>query len=470
MSQIPPLELADLPERRLAFWKMTGPGAILVGLSIGAGELVLWPWITAKFGPVMVWAAALGLFLQLWINLEIGRWALSTGEAPYTGFGRVFMGSVRFLVMLGFLLLLLPGWARMSGAALKALLFGPEGPGPDWVWTGITFAGIAVILFGPRVMYATLEKVVSLLVLVVTLGLVFVAVRVGTLEALGEMARGFLSFGHIELDDELTFARFFGAVVFAGVGGLGNLWYAFYLRDKQIGMGGRIPRLVNPLRQQAEARSSTGFVFADTDENRRRFRDWFRFVVLDQTLYFFLLNGLTMFLFMFGALTVLRPLGVVPTEGQIVWDMALILGDTMGSTGRYLFLIIGMATLFSTQLTIVDGGAREWAYIFNTSFRWGKRLSQSRWYVPLALFYMAAGTASTFVFERLDVSALGFVFNSALIGGIAMAVYVPLLLVINLRYLPPSARPRPLNVVMVSLGGLLYISFALYTFWDVVFG
>lgn len=470
MSQIPPLEPADLPQRRLAFWKMTGPGAILVGMSIGAGELVLWPWVTAKFGPVMVWAAALGLFLQLWINFEIGRWAVATGEAPYTGFGRAWIGWIHTLVGLGFLGLFLPGWARLSGAALKALLFGPEGPGADWVWTAVTFAGIAVILFGPRVMYGALEKVVSALVVVITVGLVFVAFRVGTLEAFGDMAGGLLSFGHIELDDEFTFARFFGAVVFAGAGGLGNLWYGFYLRDKQVGMGGRVPRLVNPLREQTEARPSTGYLFPETDENRRRFHDWFRFVLLDQTLYFFLLNAFTMFLFMFGALTVLRPQGLVPAEGQLVWDMAQILGHTMGPVGRYLFLIIGMAALFSTQLTIVDGGAREWSYIFNTSFRWGRRLSQSRWYVPLALFYMTAGTLSTFVFERFDVTALGFVFNSALIGGVAMAVYVPLLLVINLRYLPPSARPRPLNVVMVSAGALLYIGFALYTFGGLLFG
>ena len=38
--------------------------------------------------------------------------------------------------------------------------------------------------------------------------------------------------------------RFFGAMVFAGAGGFGNLYYAYYLRDKGIGMGGRIPELL----------------------------------------------------------------------------------------------------------------------------------------------------------------------------------------------------------------------------------
>lgn len=63
--EIPPLQSADLPERKLPFWKMTGPGAVLVGLSIGAGELVIWPLIVAQYGATMLWGAALGVFLQL---------------------------------------------------------------------------------------------------------------------------------------------------------------------------------------------------------------------------------------------------------------------------------------------------------------------------------------------------------------------------------------------------------------------
>ena len=89
LLEIPPLRSADLPERKLSFWKMTGPGAVMVGIAIGSGELILWPWITAKFGAEMMWAAALGVFLQLWINIEIGRWAVATGESAFTGFARM---------------------------------------------------------------------------------------------------------------------------------------------------------------------------------------------------------------------------------------------------------------------------------------------------------------------------------------------------------------------------------------------
>ena len=63
---------------------MAGPGAIMVGLAIGSGELVLWPWITAKFGAQMMWAAAVGVCLQMWLNIEIGRWAIATGSLMAT--------------------------------------------------------------------------------------------------------------------------------------------------------------------------------------------------------------------------------------------------------------------------------------------------------------------------------------------------------------------------------------------------
>ena len=313
---IEPLKQADLPNVEKPFWKMTGPGAILVGLAIGAGELVVWPWITAKFGASMIWAAALGIFLQFWINIEIGRWSIVTGESMYTGFARLWKGYVYIFILANFLWLFLPGWARTSGSTLRALLFGPCGPGPDWLWTGITFLAIGAVLFGPKTIYSAVERTISILIFIIVIGLLIVVFKVGTLETLFEMMRGFLNFGHIQLDHEFPFHRFFSAVVFAGAGGLANLYYAYYLHDKQIGMGARIPRLLNPLRKEKEHEPETGFIFPITSENTKRFRRWFRYMVLDQILYFWILNSFTMFLFMFGALAVLHPAGDCTGSGQ----------------------------------------------------------------------------------------------------------------------------------------------------------
>lgn len=195
-----------------------------------------------------------------------------------------------------------------------------------------------------------------------------------------------------------------------------------------------------------------------------------RYVIQDQVIFFWLGNTFTMFLFMFGALTVLRPAGIVPAEGQIVWDMSVILESSLGTFGRYVFLLIGMAALFSSQLGAVDGGARTWSYLLGSLFKFGRKRTQSQWYLTFAIMFMVAGTASTAFFELSGVSALGFIFNAALLGGFAMAVYVPLMLWVNLTKLPKSARPKALNVVMMLIASAVYVSFTLFTIWNLIFG
>lgn len=440
----------------------------MIGLAVGSGELILWPWITAKFGPSMMWAAALGVFVQLWIQIEVGRWAVSTGESAFTGFARMTQVWVWFFLTLMFVGAFMPGWGRAAGVAVKNLMFGVEGPGPDWFWTALIFAIALAIIFGPKRIYATVEKSITGMVLVITIGMLIVAFSVGTLDDLGAMIGGIFNFGHIELDDEFTFHRFFGAFVFAGVGGLGNLFYAYYLRDKAIGMGARIPALLNPLREAQMGSSEIGYVFKDTPENAARFRDWFRYVKLDSTMFFWLGNTFTMFLFMFGALVVLYPAGIVPEEGRLLWDLALILEGPMGVFGRYLFLVIGICALFSSILAGMDGGVRLWVDLLHTNFETMREFAANKMYLAIAIGSSVIGVAATWFFETFEISALDFFFISATLGGFAMAAYVPSLLYMNLKYLPPSARPGPINIVMMLIGSVIYISFALYTLWSKV--
>ena len=463
---VPPLATADIPARTKSFWRLTGPGAVMAGLAIGSGELILWPWITAKFGAGMAWAAALGIFIQFWINIEIGRWAIATGESAITGIARISKITVYYFLTLLFLMALLPGWARATGTALKWLIYGIDGPGDDWVWTAVVFGLVAIILFGPKRIYVAVERCIMALVAIIVLGMVFVAVRVGTFAHVAEMGKGLLNFGHVTLDDEFTFMRFFGAFVFAGAGGFGNLFYAYYLRDKGIGMGARAPMLLNPLRGTEERETEIGYLYPETEENRRRFRDWLKYVFVDNSIYFWFLNTLTIFLFMFGALVVLHPLGAVPSEGRLVWDLAGILEGTMGVPGRYLFLIIGMAALFSTQLTNLDGSVRVWTDLLHTNFEFARRFAANQWYFWLAMALMVLGTLSTWFFDTFDVTALDFFFLNAVLSGFAMAAYSPLILYLNMKHLPKSARPHPVCVVMVCIGSAIYISFALYTLWD----
>ncbi len=475
---VPPLKEADLPGPQKSLFKMIGPGLVMAGLAIGSGELIMWPWITSVVGAQLLWAAAIGIFLQLWINIEVGRWAIVTGESPFTGMIRVIKIIVYLWVFLLVVGKFLPGWARETGIALRDLIFGPGHSSPPWLWTALVFAAIAAILFGPKVVYKAVERSIMFLIVVIVVGLIYVVWEIGSKELFLTMWDGVI---HVfdfpefpvavladdgSVRDELTFGRFFGAVVFAGAGGLGNLYYAYYLREKRIGMGARMPSLMSAVHAHETKEMDTGYVYPDTPENQKRFRQWYRYIVADQVMFFWILGSFTMFLFIFGALAVLHPIGLVPDRGSLVWDLSTILEESMGTSGRYIFLIVGMAALFSTQLGGIDGGSRIFSDLLRTNFKFGKWFKLEQWYLILVGTTMVIGTFSVWFFERYDIAGLDFLFISALMGGFAMAVYVPLLLYMNMTRLPESARPGWVNIFFMVLASAMYIGFAGYTIYD----
>ena len=195
----------------------------------------------------------------------------------------MWRGFAPLFVLLTLVSWIAPGWGRASGLALKALLIGPTGWGSDTFWTAITFGAVALILFGPKLIYNSVEKTIELLVAIVTIGLIAVVIAIGSAETWKELGNGIVNVGY--KDPAMSVKTLFIAFVFAGAGGTANLFYTFYLRDKNIGMGGHLPELQNPLRGRTETVPSTGFIFEETEENRTRFMAWWNYVKKDQLLF-----------------------------------------------------------------------------------------------------------------------------------------------------------------------------------------
>ena len=71
-DNLPAAQYRDLPAA--PSWKsLVGPSVLLLGLSLGSGEFVLWPYITYKFGFVVFWACMVGVTTQYFLNMEIER-------------------------------------------------------------------------------------------------------------------------------------------------------------------------------------------------------------------------------------------------------------------------------------------------------------------------------------------------------------------------------------------------------------
>jgi Mn2+/Fe2+ NRAMP family transporter len=447
----------DLPPLPASFWELVGPGAVLVGLAIGAGELIVWPRLTAQYGAAMTWAAILGVFIQMWLNLEIGRYTLATGESVYTGFARISRAFPWIFLALNVIGWIVPGWARTCGGALKVMIVGPDGGGSPTLWTAITFVGVAAVLFGPKVVYRAMEHTVEALVLLITTGLILIAISVSDAATWLALARGAINIGGKAA--AMPSYELFASIVFAGAGGTANLFFSFYVRDKGWGMGSLMPSVVNPLRGREEKASDLGFRIRDTADNRRRWRAWMRHLTIDQAVFFWFLNSFTILLFILGSLAVLRPRGIVPAQELLVYQEAMMLESAWGAAGKYLFLAVGVACLFSTQLTLVDGVARSCADILHTNFRWARRLPVSTWYARIAIAWIGMGILLTYLYE--SIPPILFLLSAGFFGGIAMAVYAPLMMLINWRYLAPPFRPSRLRMIILAVVSAFYIGFAL---------
>tara|TARA_R110002095_G_scaffold216568_1_gene214614 strand:- start:172 stop:1923 length:1752 start_codon:yes stop_codon:yes gene_type:complete len=124
-QSLPPLKYRDLPPA-ISWRKMIGPSIMLAGLSLGSGEFVLWPYITYKTGFVFFWACVLGVMTQFFMNMEIERWTLVTGESAITGFCRLNKHWAWIMLLLNIIPWAWPGWATGAGTMLSWTFFGPE--------------------------------------------------------------------------------------------------------------------------------------------------------------------------------------------------------------------------------------------------------------------------------------------------------------------------------------------------------
>ena len=143
-------ELPTAPPLR----RLIGPSIILIGVGIASGEYILFPFIASQAGLVFLWAAVVGILVQFFINMEIERYTLATGETALGGFMRLWKPWGGILGAGAILATMWPGWAT-SAATIATFAFGGGDPNV------IAIAGllaIGITLTASPVVYQTVER------------------------------------------------------------------------------------------------------------------------------------------------------------------------------------------------------------------------------------------------------------------------------------------------------------------------
>ncbi len=437
---------------------MIGPSIILSGVALGSGEYVLWPSITAKYGFVVFWACLLGVITQYFLNMEIERWALATGESAITGFCRLWRGWAPVFLACNIIPWVWPGWASAAGEILSWEIGGSH---LAYAVGSLFLVGI-VLTIGP-VVYTTVERLEMLLCALIVLFMLVTTVAMARLEGLEAMARGAVNIGYIPGDMDLPLLL--AAIAFAGAGGTMNLAQANYIKDKGYAMGSYVGRITSPITGKEEAISSTGFFFEFTEENLDRWRKWWRAASIEHFFSFFLVCAFSLgllSLFAYSTLYGREDLGIDPTTSiAFVRVEAEILAARFGGLLGHLFLLMGIAIMLTTELGLVDAAARVSTDIVRVNFlRESTRWTDSRLYFTFLWGHLIIGAI---ILLSGFTRPLTLLVLSASLNAVVMFLYAALLLYLNWRVLKRPIGMGPWRILTAAWAVFFFGYFSLMT-------
>src|SRR5688572_12686772 len=119
-------ELPNPPTPKSGILNLLGPGLMMAGAAIGGGEWLMGPAVTAQYGGMIMWLAAISILTQLAYNVEVSRYALFCGESIFVGYMRLLPGPRfwTFVYLFVDFFGLWPYLAANAAVPLAAALFG----------------------------------------------------------------------------------------------------------------------------------------------------------------------------------------------------------------------------------------------------------------------------------------------------------------------------------------------------------
>jgi hypothetical protein len=452
--------------------RIIGPGAILLGLSLGSGDWILGPAATARWGPDILWICTVSVVLQALLNTEMARYTLATGESVFAGFMRVTPGpsvwgpvyALLHLAQVGW-----PGWALAAASTLTAAFLGRMPRDEDRavivvLGYAIFLAAVAVTLLGPQarrtVEWAEWLVMAWTLVLLAGLGLLLVpwtiwqAVAVGFVSPALPASRG--------ADGDWVLLAAFAA--YSGGGGTINAALTHWLRDKGVGMAGAIESRPLVVGGESVRFARDGMTFAPTVANLVKWRQWWRYLRTD---FWYLWTAgclVGMALPALIAAHVAGP-GEVWTDLTAPTWLAQAVGWRYGVVPWMLVLLTGFAILTLTQVGIVEGFARSvtdilWTARARLRAPGAEGAAAGLYYALLGAFTVAGCVAMTLAdpFQLILIGA-----NVAALNFVVLSLHT---VWINRALLPRELRPSLWREIGVLVCGAFFAALLAKTLRD----
>jgi hypothetical protein len=433
---------------------MIGPGVVAVGIGMAAGEIILWPYLTAIGGLGLLWLAFCTLAVQFVINMEIERYTLATGQTVVAGFSRWWKGWGIIICLAGAFQYAWPGWATSGSTVLTYLVGGGD---PVWI-TVVTLVAIGVLLSVSKVVYNTVERVEIVKVGLTIFFLIVVVVFVISLGTWGDGARATVTeFGQIP--EGITFTLLLSAIGAAGAGGVHNLVLSNWIRDKRYGMGAHVPRLVSPITGREEAAGTDLYTVPADEQNLARWQVWWKRANVEHLVTFVAVCFVTITVMCLLAYQLLFGRDDIKNDTSFLRIEADILSDQVGGWLKLLFLAVATVSLWAAAMGLLDIIGRVASDFLRrnylqTSARW----TEPRLYLTVVWAEIVLGSS---ILLAGFTQPLGLLIVSTCAASVVTLLYSILLVRLNLKDLPSAVRLGGWR-----LGGML-VAIGFYGFFAV---
>jgi hypothetical protein len=387
-----------------------------------------------------------------------------TGEPIYTGFIRTKPGSSFWAVvysLLAFLQLGWPGWAASAATAIAAMFVGSV-PGPEHanlvkICGLILFLSTVAIAASGSKVERTMELVQWFFVSAILIFLIAIGVTLVSPATWGRVASGFVSFGSVPQGAD--WVKLGGFAAYAGAGGVINGGISNWFRDKGFGMGGVVGYIPALIGGRKVSLTHTGKVFPLTTQNKQRWKNWWKFVAVDQ--YGLWVVGC----FLGMGLPALLTLQFIPAgtdfgknQMAVAVQQAEFLARDVGGFMWIITLLVGFWILYSTQLGITDVFVRTLTDLIWSSNRhvraWRGGDVRFVYYGVLSLFTLWGVAIILSGIRPLLLILLGA--NMAGLNFVFLGLHT---LYINRKFLPAEIRPPLWREVVVVLAVIFFAFF-----------
>ncbi|MEK7526661.1 MAG: Nramp family divalent metal transporter [Patescibacteria group bacterium] len=446
----------DLPKAP-KFRKLLGPSFILLGLGLGSGEIILWPYLSANYGLGIIWGAVLGISLQFFINMEIERFALVKGESIFVGFWRKFKLLpfwFIFSTFLGF------GWPGIiaSSAKIFSSIFGFENS--SLLAIGLLILVGLILTLGP-VLYKTVENFQKILIFFGVPSVFVLAILLARNSDWTALVNGIIGRGdgYVFLPVGIPLVTFLGALAFSGAGGNLNLAQSFYIKEKGYGMGKFSGKITSILTGKVEDISLYGEHFRITTENIKSFKQWWKLINLEHLIIFWFTGLITMLLL--ALLSYSTSYGQISPSGInfIFHEASQIASATFAFVGTFFLLLCGLM-LFATQFTVMDATSRIMSEnLLLIKENWKSQRLPKIYYSFLWLqIVFGIGVFLLGVTEPFVLLA-----TQAAINAFAMFIHIGLTLWLNMTELKHQVRPSVFRIAMMLFAFVFFGFFSVKT-------